>query len=138
MRPADVSPTRFAVDGGETVYNYLSNFGWAQQAGVGTKVPAVSPQEQVLFVCHAMGMDDCGVRPPPLEVHAAALWQSKRMGGTDMAQSAVKRGGWWVRWGVGMCATGRCAWTRDATGAMHDTLHWLVCAQQRCVSVWRA
>ena len=56
MTADDKGTERFAANGraGSIVYNYRSNFGWLDVPGV-RAADRVSPQEQLLFYCHAFG-----------------------------------------------------------------------------------
>lgn len=67
MTDADRGAQRFAVDnpwgGGDTVYNYRSSHDWIDVPGI-SDVQRSSPQEQLLYHCHAMGVS-CKASPSP-------------------------------------------------------------------------
>ena len=46
------------------IFNHLSNFGWRNVTGV-AKAAATGPAEQLLFHCHAFGLDSCEAAPGP-------------------------------------------------------------------------
>ena len=68
MTEDDKGQQRFVTSGGRgaMTWNYRSNFGWAESAGVGTKLQAAASTEQLMFVCHAMNMTcTSGALPQP-------------------------------------------------------------------------